>query len=97
MEAIDYLRDSGNDLVIENGDFKKGDATLKHQHALLVCEKGSYKQFPTICLGLLNFLLDDDTDALQQEIQHEFEKDGMQVKVLKINSLSDIEVVAEYK
>lgn len=96
-KAFDYLVDDNFDLIIENGDFKKGDATLKHQHLLLLAEPGSFTQSPTIGVGIRSFLLDEaDPDDMQKAIQREFEQDGMKISKMKINSLSDIQINAEY-
>ena len=98
MIPIDYLLNDSGDLIIENGDFKKGDATLKHQKTLLFCEKGSFKQSPMIGVAIVTYLLDDGSgDDLESVIQSEFEKDGMLIKKMVLNSFSDIQVDAIYK
>ena len=44
----DFLEDEDGDLIIENGDFKIGDATLQHVKDILVAAPGHYKQSPAI-------------------------------------------------
>lgn len=96
-KAIDYLHDESFDLIIENGDFKKGDATLQHQKMLLLSQKGNYKQFPTVGVGIRDFINEDTTaDELQKAIQQEFETDGMTIETLVLKSFKDIEIIASY-
>ena len=98
VRAIDYLRDEDNDLIIKDGDFLKGDATLKHQKSLLICEKANFKQFPTIGVAMRNSINDDgNADELEGIIQNEFENDGMKISKLEAKSFSDIEIVASYE
>lgn len=94
------------DLLLDaNGDiqFKDGllvftqDATEQNQRLLLLSNPGDWKEHPTVGVGLKNYLLDDlDPDALQGEIQSQFEKDGMRVLSLEISSDFTIAFDAEY-
>ena len=79
----DYLRDNDGDLLVVNGDFVRGESTAEHQRSLLLDNKGEYKQNPTACVGVLNYI-DDDTNALPREIVKEFMADGMEVSNLKV-------------
>ncbi len=95
-EVIDYLRDQNNVLRIANGDFVKGDATNKHQQTLLVTEAGEFKQFPTAGVGLMNFMLGDNTaDDLRTAIQKEFEADGMHIIDMTISGTA-VQLDAQY-
>lgn len=97
MEVVDYLLDENFDLRIANGDFVKGDATLQHQKKLLLAEKGSYKQSPTIGVAIRNEILNDaEPDELESNIQSEFEKDGMTISKLELHSFEDIQIEASY-
>jgi hypothetical protein len=96
-EVFDFAVDPVTmDMVIKNGDFMVEESTLTHQKCLLLAEKGDYRQFPTVGVGLTNYLLDDgDTDKLTSEIQTEFTRDGMEIdKLIVQGSLIDVE--AEY-
>lgn len=96
-EVYDILLDNSLDLSIKNGDLEVGESTLQHQHLLLITEKGQFKQHPTAGVGARSFLLDDrDKDDLQQEIQKEFEDDGMNVAKLVLNDYDNIEAEAGY-
>lgn len=96
--TTDYLMDDNFDLMIKNGDFAKGDATLKHQKMLLLSQKGNYKQSPTIGVASRDFINDDaDADDYQAAIQEEFENDGMRINKIILNSFTDIEIEASYE
>jgi len=98
VKVIDYLRDASGDLIIENGDFKKGEATTKHQRTLMLANPGDFKYAPTVGIGIVEFLKDDvDPDEMQSVIQREYEKDGMRIKKLVLNSFTDIETIANYE
>jgi len=97
MDVIDFKRDTDNDLLIANGDFVRCESTLQHQYSLLISEKGEYKQHPTIGVALRNQLLNEtDENSVRTEIQKEFENDGMKISKMKINSIEDIQIEAEY-
>lgn len=78
----DYLLDENNDLLIVDGDFAKGDADLQNQKLLLFAAPGSYKQYPTVGVDIINFLKDDNQAAMLREIRQQFSQDGMTVKQL---------------
>lgn len=94
--VIDYLHAADGDLIIEDGDFKKGDATQAHQKVLMMATKGDFTQSPLTGVGVVEFLLDSvNDDELRHAIQEEFEADGMSVEEMEINS-GDIKVQAYY-
>lgn len=97
-KVIDYLRDSNGALIIENGDFKKGEATLKHQHTLLVAHKGDFKYSPTQGVGINDFVDDEGgADELKSIIIDEFERDGMKVNKMFYDSDGEFRIVAYYE
>lgn len=78
----DLLLDNNQELDIQNGDFVIGESTLQHQDLLLMTNKGEWKENPTIAVGVLGFLKDEDESGLLAEIKTQFEKDGMRVNTL---------------
>jgi hypothetical protein len=76
----DYLLNVDNDLQIVDGNFLKGESSLQNQKLLLMCEKGAFKQFPTTCVGLSSYLMDDNPNGMLREIRLQFADDGMKVK-----------------
>ena len=53
----DFLLDNDNDVIIKNGDFVIGDATLQHQNHILLAQKGEFKngKFKRECKKLESF------------------------------------------
>lgn len=97
MEVFDIeLEDY--DLKIANGDFVINESTLQHQDLLLISQKGEWKEFADVGVGLLDYINDDyNPDDLTQAIQGEFEKDGMRISKLDVNDLSNSQIIAAYK
>ena len=91
----DLLLTEENDLLIKNGDFVVGESTRQHQNLLLIADKGEFKQYPTVGVGILRYLEDYNGDNLAREIRAEFNKDGMSVKEIRFNG-SKIDITANY-
>ena len=79
----DILLTSSFDLLIEDGDFKIGEATRQHQSLLLVTEKGENREFPSRGVGIQTYLLDEQTGSPNALIKREFEADGMKVEAVR--------------
>ncbi len=93
----DYLLDTDFDLRIEGGDFVVGDSDLQHQQLLMGLEKGELRQYPKTGVGLTNYLVDDNIGDLYQEIQRQFENDGLLISKLEVSSEGIVNVVASYR
>jgi len=80
--ALDYTTD---DLVISaDGDFAGEESTKMHQKQLLQNAKGSFKENPLVCVGAMEYLNDEDPEALIREISSQFAKDGMKVNEVRL-------------
>jgi hypothetical protein len=86
-----------DDLLFINGDLVVRDSTLQHQKHLLLVQPGELREFPTVGVGLVNFLNDDALDDLGAAIQREFENDGMIVKKLDVYENGKLEIDASYE
>jgi len=72
------------DLLITGGDLTIQESTAEHQRSLLLENPGEYKQNPTICVGVNNYI-DDDTNSLGRDVVQQFMGDGMKVKNTNTN------------
>lgn len=95
-KITDILLDNSGDLMFQNGDLVCGDSTKQHQNLLILTEKGEWKQNPTMGVGVSNYLLDDNYLPLKNEIEAQFEKDGITIESIQINN-SKIQIIAEYE
>lgn len=91
----DFLLDESFDMIIKDGDFAIGESDKQQQTCLLMAEKGSYKQYPTVGVGAVTFLKDENPDELLREIRIQFSADGMKIQRLGFDG-SKLKVVAEY-
>jgi hypothetical protein len=82
----DILLDANNDLRIDNNDLIYGESTEQHQQLLLISAKGDFKETPTASVGASGYLNDENVNGLLAEIKSEFERDGMQLKEIKITN-----------
>lgn len=76
---IDLLLDSNNDLMIADNDLVIGESTEQHQYLLMLCNKGDFKENPLSCVGIAEWLKDNDISGCLAEIKTQFQKDGMNV------------------
>jgi len=84
VNVTDILTDPATgDLACKNGDLVMGDGTFQHQSHLLTGFPGHYGQFPTITVGLENFINDEDPTEMLRQIRRQFTNDGMQISQLK--------------
>jgi hypothetical protein len=82
----DILLNSDLDAVIATGDFAVGESTIQQQELLLVCNKGDFKENPTICVGVAGWLKDDEPASMLAEVKKEFERDGMTIINLSLTN-----------
>lgn len=80
----DILLDTELDLKIVGGDFVVGISDNQQQNLLLLCNKGSFKEKPDVCVGIENYLEAEDPAKLIAEIKRQFMGDGMDVKDIQI-------------
>ncbi|MBU7577074.1 MAG: hypothetical protein KAF40_03340 [Flavihumibacter sp.] len=80
----DILLDEDFDLLIQNGDLVIGPSSEQHQQLLLLSNKGDWRQFPMVGVGIREYLKDEDENSMVGEIKEQFEMDGMQVKDIRI-------------
>ena len=95
-EMIDYMRDDSGDLLISNGDFVRGECTIKHQEDLLLSDKGDYKENPTICVGAFSYIDDENFQGLIRAMSIEYARDGMQVNKVRLLPNGKIQSDASY-
>lgn len=65
-----------------------GDATSQHQAIVLHACKGEFKEFPTLGVGIIDIVNDDDLTGWRREITLQLESIGMKVRSVKIDAVT---------
>ncbi len=92
----DLIIDENFELAIANGDFIADVSDAQQQNLLLICDKGDWKENPTVCVGVQRWLNDDEPEDLLAEIKKEFQRDGMIVNDLTLTDDKILNVDAHY-
>jgi hypothetical protein len=85
-----------DDLDIEQGDFTNTESTYQHQRQLLINDKGTFKENPTICIGIYSYLDNENPSDLLRDTTIEYTRDGMTVKSINLSSNGNINIDAYY-
>ena len=93
----DILLNDDGDLQFENGDFKKGESTYQHQRFLLTSQKGEWREYPLVGVGLQDYLNDHNLSDLSFEIENQFENDGMSVREISVFENGKVTIDAKYE
>lgn len=88
------VNNDGFNLV--QGDFVAEEATIQHQRSLVLTDKGEWKQNPTLGVGVMNYLDDENVSALIAAIAAEYVTDGMIVNKVSVLPNGHIDVEANY-
>jgi len=79
----DFLLDIDGDLLVKDGDLVIGYSDDQQKNILLVSDKGAFKEFPGVGVGLQNFLeAEDNGGDLMAEIRRQFIADGIIIQRL---------------
>jgi hypothetical protein len=93
----DLLLDENGDLSIVNGDFDIGFSGNQHQEHILLANKGEYKEFPELGVGIAAMLGDDDYTDMLIEIKKNLEYDGMKIKNVRFDENGNLDIDGNYK
>lgn len=75
-----------------------GDATAQHQAIVLYAGKGEFKEYPTLGVGIVDMVNDDDATGWRREIALQLEAIGMRVKEVKIDvTTGKLNIDASYR
>ncbi|NHN26766.1 oxidase [Flavobacterium jejuense] len=94
---IDILLDSNGDLDFSNGDLNTGLSDNQHQEHILLANKGEFKEFPELGVGLEGMLNDDDYTSFLIDIKKNLEYDGMKINNVKFEENGNLTIDGYYK
>lgn len=93
----DILLDDDGDLLIENGDFVIGESDTEHIKSILMANKGDFKEFPELGVGMEELLNDDAITQFLIDAKKNLEYDGLQVNNISFTDEGKLNVDAKYK
>ncbi len=88
-----------DDLEIRNGDFRIDEASQQNLTHLLLSQKGSYKEYPILGVGLTRYINSPDSTGrlrLENEIDKQLIFDNFNVSTLDVNDLKNIRIDGNY-
>ena len=92
----DFLLDENGDLDLTNGDLNLGYSDNQHQEHILLANKGEFREFPEIGVGIDKMLSDDDYIPVLIEMKKNLEYDGMKIKNIKIDDNGNLDIDGSY-
>ena len=93
----DLLLDSDGDLSFKNGDLDIGFSDNQHQEHILLANKGEFREFPEIGVGIIAMLSDDDYTDMLIEIKKNLQYDGMKINNVKFDNYGKLDIDGYYK
>lgn len=94
----DYKQTEDGDLDLSTGDLVVAESTYQHERDLLLSAKGHIRQKPEAGIGTVDYLLDNEPEALLRAARKEFTSDGMKVKKIAFSPYSnELEMEASYE
>lgn len=101
MAYKDIITDASNDIEFINGDFKVKESDSQHVEHVLIADKGQFRQFPLIGVGIKRQLNGSfNPQEIKQIIKLQLESDGYNVRQVTIEPTIDdmkIDIDAERK
>lgn len=94
-----------NDFIIDDDlRFKDGDLAIEYADQqnleyILLTQKGSFKEYPILGVGLFNYINSPDVTSrlrLENEIDKQLVYDDFFIKTLDVNDLNNIQIDGNY-
>lgn len=92
----DILLDNFGDLDLTGGDLNISYSDNQHQEHILLANKGEFREFPEIGVGIDKMLSDDDYVPILIEMKKNLEYDGMKIKNIKIDDNGNLDIDGSY-
>ena len=88
---IKPLREEG--LIISA--IRVGNILYQNQYMILSAQKGEFKEFPTLGVGITDMASDDNLEDWKKTIREEFKKDNLKMEKITITN-AGMEIKAHY-
>lgn len=87
---IDYISNSQDELLIQNGDFVQGESDLIHSKKVLIASPGEIRNDITLGLGINSFIGSSyDSYVLNDLIRRELDKIGIVLNQSEITMVNN--------
>lgn len=96
MAETDILLGEDGDLQIGAAGLVVGVDLMQRQRTILFARKGDIKHNPEVGVGMEDYLLEDEVAGIRGKITEEYEADGLEVLEIKMSSLIDMIIDADY-
>lgn len=85
-----------DDLRIENGDFVIGRSDEQNQKLILISEKGEWKEFPELGVGIDKMLDNEEYNAMLISAKKNLQYDGMQIRNISFTEEGKLKIDGNY-
>lgn len=92
MSRTDFLLGSDGDLQIENGDFVTGQSDEQNVALILAVNKGAFKQFPLVGVGIKRYINGKLDSQLERQIRLQLAADGYSVKAIGLDNNDELNI-----
>lgn len=92
----DLKLDTTGDLLIQDGDLVIGFSDNQHQEHILIANKGEFRQYPEVGVGIEKILSDDDYIDVLIDIKKNLEYDGMKINNVKLDENGNLDIDGNY-
>lgn len=83
------------DLAIDGKELQIGDTLYQNQFMIMKAQKGEFKEYPRLGVGIEDITNDEDIAEWKKRIREEFAKDGLKIDKLELVN-SEILIEADY-
>ncbi len=85
-----------DDLRIENGDFVIGRSDEQNQKLILISEKGEWKEFPELGVGIDKMLDNEEYNPMLISAKKNLQYDGMQIRNISFTEEGKLKIDGNY-
>lgn len=96
MAEKGILLDADGDLAIGSKGLVVGVDLNQRQATILMARKGDFKHNPEVGVDILSWINEDEVAGLRGEIYEAYEDDGLEVQEIKMSSVKDMKIYADY-
>lgn len=90
MAFKDIITDSNGEIEILNGDIFINDSDSQHVEMILTADKGQFRQFPLIGVGIKKFSNGPlSPQFIKQSIKLQLESDGYNVRKIDVTKITE--------